>query len=454
MKSTARASLCLVLLVTPLLGILACWPRAPTDDLSEDAGTSDSGSSPTDAAVGIDSAVLDAADGATADSGDATVDSAIPVPPAASTVIAAGVGFGCRIDSSGNVDCWGNNTYGQAGGTPSSTPVVHPTAVAGVTGAVAIALGDYHACAVTSAGTVYCWGLNIANQLGHTSASMGDVICPGTASGQTLTCNGTPTLVSVPAATSIAAAGAWTCAVEADQTVQCWGAVQAVTATGSVTCGTGTLSTGGNCYAAPYAVTGVSGVSQLSVGFDHACALGAAGVVTCWGYDFEGQVTPTACPASICPPTPVTALGTVTSVAVGADFTCALLTGDAGGQVSCFGDNAYGELGHAPGTNGDPTPDSGSAVYNSTPTTVADLGTASEVVTGGSQAACAIVSGGAVNCWGAITTTIPGVPVPVEGLPAMDSLGVPDSNYACGLATDGSIWCWYLTDGGAPAQVQ
>jgi hypothetical protein len=85
---------------------------------------------------------------------------------------------------------------------------------------------------------------------------------------------------------------------------------------------------------------------------------------------------------------------------------------------------------------------------------VADLGAASELVAGGSKAACAIVAGGAVNCWGAITTTIPGIPVPVEGLPAMNALGVPDSNYACGLATGGAIWCWYLSDGGAPAQVQ
>ena len=41
-----------------------------------------------------------------------------------------------------------------------------------------------------------------------------------------------------------------------------------------------------------------------------------------------------------------------------------------------------------------------------------------------------------------------------EILPTMTSLGVPDDNYACGAATDGGIWCWYLVDdGGAPLQV-
>ena len=86
---------------------------------------------------------------------------------------------------------------------------------------------------------------------------------------------------------------------------------------------------------------------------------------------------------------------------------------------------------------------------------MAGLGAVSELVAGGGEAACAIVSGGAVDCWGQVSgTAAPGTPGAVAGLPAMNALGVPDDTYACGVATDGSIWCWYLTDGGAPAQVQ
>ena len=64
--------------------------------------------------------------------------------------------------------------------------------------------------------------------------------------------------------------------------------------------------------------------------------------------------------------------------------------------------------------------------------------------------------GGTVECWGNITSDAgAGVPVAISGLPTMTSLGVPDNNYACGAATDGAIWCWYLLgDGGAPLQVQ
>ena len=65
------------------------------------------------------------------------------------------------------------------------------------------------------------------------------------------------------------------------------------------------------------------------------------------------------------------------------------------------------------------------------------------------------MSGGAVDCWGQVSgASAPGTPTAVAGLPAMNALGVPDDTYACGVATDGSVWCWYLTDGGAPAQVQ
>ena len=116
--------------------------------------------------------------------------------PYASPSVGAGVGFGCAIDGQGAVLCWGDNTYGQAGSTPSSAAIAHPQPVSlvptsGADGgaveagstltATALALGDHHACAVTSTQAVYCWGLNDAYQLGHASASSGLrqwIVCP------------------------------------------------------------------------------------------------------------------------------------------------------------------------------------------------------------------------------------------------------------------------------------
>jgi alpha-tubulin suppressor-like RCC1 family protein len=85
------------------------------------------------------------------------------LPP--ESVTAGGV-HACAIMSDKGVSCWGANSKGQSGDFSGATTVLAPVGVGGVGGAVALALGFEHSCALTEDGDVFCWGSNAKGQLG------------------------------------------------------------------------------------------------------------------------------------------------------------------------------------------------------------------------------------------------------------------------------------------------
>ena len=86
----------------------------------------------------------------------------------------AGEGHTCIMMSTGGVQCFGRNDYGQLGRGTTTSPDSLPTAVQGLSsGAIDVVAGGSHTCAVTPTGEVKCWGFNSYGQLGNNSQSMG-----------------------------------------------------------------------------------------------------------------------------------------------------------------------------------------------------------------------------------------------------------------------------------------
>jgi alpha-tubulin suppressor-like RCC1 family protein len=155
------------------------------------------------------------------DLGDGSINnSGTPVPVvglSGVTAIAAGFDFACALTSGGGVECWGLGYYGELGGgafnfgfgSDTPVPVSDPQGDGGaLSGVVAIAAGNEHACALMSDGTVECWGQNSAGQLGDGSTTPRFI----------------PVRVSgLSGVTAIAASGQNTCAVVSGGAVECWG---------------------------------------------------------------------------------------------------------------------------------------------------------------------------------------------------------------------------------------
>jgi alpha-tubulin suppressor-like RCC1 family protein len=72
----------------------------------------------------------------------------------------------CGVTSAGQVWCWGLNGFGRLGDGTDSTRLV-PTVVAREARFRAVSLGFYHPCAVTSDGRVLCWGSGAVGHLGN-----------------------------------------------------------------------------------------------------------------------------------------------------------------------------------------------------------------------------------------------------------------------------------------------
>jgi alpha-tubulin suppressor-like RCC1 family protein len=339
-------------------------------------------------------------------------------------------------------------------------------------GSGSVTVGWTHSCSSSATGTATCWGNNVHGQLGTgtTANSLSPVTVCASGSGGSCT--------ALTGVTMISAGNLHTCALLSSSEVRCWGRnVEAQLGDGTTTaptsprlnpvpvCATGS---GGGCVA-------LTGVTQIDAGAYFTCALLSSGTVKCWGYNGDGEtgdgttVHPRLNPVDVCASgsgagcAGGAALTGVVSIASGDWHACAVMTG---GGMKCWGWNTSGQTGF--GTTASPKLNPVDVCATGSGAGCTGGAPLSGVVaaSGGSEATCALMSGGGVTCWGNNTngrlgdgtTTLRLNPVDVcvsgsgagcAGGSALTGVKHIDAGWhGCATSISGGIKCWGLNTNG------
>jgi len=251
--------------------------------------------------------------------------------------IAAGIAHTCAITPEGGVQCWGNNDFGQLGNGTNSGSNIRVN-VSGLAGGTTIVAGGNHTC-ILSGDDVWCWGQNSQGQLG----------------------DGTRTDRNIPVkvlsdAVDITAGLDYTCAVMIYGQVMCWGNNDQ-----------GQLADGTKIdRARPTLAALISGISNVDAGRNKSCGLTSSGLLRCLS---EGAAQE---------------IGGIIPVSGGLP--------EAGLDVAV---NRFGPFVMALIKNGVPV-----AFQSGQFRAISDVSQAIDVDSGLGHA-CALLSNGTVECWGA-----------------------------------------------------
>ena len=243
--------------------------------------------------------------------------------------VAFGDQHACGLTDAGIVKCWGRNNHGQIGtsGGDKNTPV--EVSFGSTLIATSIYAGGHHTCVILSDGTVRCWGRNVHGQLGI---------------GTTINTN-TPTTVNTLGAgrTAISLALAWdsTCALLDDGSVKCWGKREH----GQLGDG---LSTGETSSPPSSPVSFGAGrtAKMITAGEFHYCAILDNDEIMCWGDGANGKLATGSTSDQTTPTAPSGAFAAgryAVYLDAGYHHTCAILDN---GHATCWGSDANGQLGN------------------------------------------------------------------------------------------------------------
>ena len=378
--------------------------------------------------------------------------------------VSVGAIHGCAILTTGALECWGNNSYGQTGNNDNLVTTVFtaitpagfganveevstydyyvcarlqnnsvscwgnmpiggvtyaPTAVTSLPSNISqLEVGQKHACVMTSAGAVWCWGNNDYGQLGN----------------GLFVASATPVQVTLPSddtATKIAAGAFHTCAILQSGKGVCWGNNSY-----------NQLSKFNlSSYQSPVDVQNYQGTALSDFSFGGwtdgmtGCALKTNQAVECFGSNSVKQLGAGSVATSSISSLPVTNLTatTTSSISMGESFICALLN-TAG--IQCWGSNAANQIGNGGvGASVDPA---------ETPT---GLGTGISKVKSSFKNSCALTTTNDLKCWGENTygslgtCSAANTPQTITGSTNTSDFGI-GRYHMCLVNTSGVVKCW------------
>lgn len=365
--------------------------------------------------------------------------------------LATGGEHTCALQE-GKVLCWGNGGHGRLG-HGSTEQASHPVTVKDNSDSTLDSLPDldhivqvsasisnfytanFYTCAVESNGRVWCWGKNRNGVLGigeeASDQSAAVLVKASSSAGDYL-----DDIVQVGTADS------HNCALKSNGRVLCWGANYT------------RLGIGSNPIKSPYPVQvkssssdSLTGVTQITTGIEHSCALKDNGNMWCWGRGSYGKLgngeSRNKHYATQVKTDGSTYLKNIAQISAGSFHTCAL---DLEHRVWCWGRGNNGQLGR------------GEYLQQDYAQLVLADGTGSNnyldgvmQVVAGNTHTCALMTDGTVKCWGNGRYGKLGdgnviyhdilYPNTVSGLRDVVQISSRE-NHACAVTLRGRIRCW------------